>query len=164
MEETSFSDVRGEPRAGSALSLGEIIAIKRAGLDAPPRPMPDLTRIDPRCRMEKASRRLHDTAAQLCILPSQLRQRIRARRLLGFWSDEEKCWKLPSVQFDGPWPLPGIEAVLRSMSSHLQPADVYGFLTTPQPDLEDEDGRAMTPAEWLRAGGAPDAVIGLVDR
>ncbi|MCP1170557.1 hypothetical protein [Limimaricola litoreus] len=162
-------ETRSEKRAGPAMrsapapSLGAIDALQRGDPDAPPRPIPDLSCIDPSCRMEKASRCLHDTAAQLCVLPSRLRRRIRARQLLGFWSEQDKCWKLPEIQFDGPLPLTGLAPILQAMPAHMQPADIYGFLTTPQPDLEDETGRAMTAAAWLRKGGDAGAVIRLIE-
>lgn len=44
----------------------------------------------------------------------------------------------------------------------MQPVDIYEFLTTPRPDFEDETGRAMTVAEWLRKGGDVETVIRLI--
>ena len=165
MEREPRSKKRAGPamRSAPAPSLGAIDALQRGDPDAPPPPIPDLSRIDPSCRMEKASRRLHDTAAQLCVLPSRLRKRIRARTLLGFWSEQDKCWKLPDIQFDGPLPLAGLAPILQAMPAHMQPVDIYEFLTTPRPDFEDERGRAMTAAEWLRAGGDVETVIRLIE-
>jgi hypothetical protein len=47
--------------------------------------------------------------------------------------------------------LPGLAQVRAAVRADLSPAALAGFLTTPQPDLEAE-GRAWTPAEWLRSG------------
>jgi hypothetical protein len=53
--------------------------------------------------------------------------------------------------------LPGLARVRAAVRSDLSPAALAGFLTTPQPDLEAE-GRAWTPAEWLRSGKDVGAV------
>lgn len=165
MEERGYSVSRNgsEETTGSSLNFYENDALRSVGDDPAPREIPDLARIDPTCRMERASRGLHDTASHLCVLPSSLRKRILARRLLGFWSEKDKCWKLPEIQFDKGWPLSGLEQVLQSMPDHLTPVEVYGFLTTPHLDLEDAKGNALTPAEWLRQGGDRAAVIGLLE-
>lgn len=44
------------------------------------------------------------------------------------------------------------------MPAGLDPRNVAGFLTTPQPDLE-IDGEAVTPIRWLTAGQPTGAVI-----
>ncbi len=165
MMEENYSKGRGNPDMQSASSSahGEVDALRRVKLDPPPRPVSEVSFLDPACQMEEASRRLHDTAAQLCVLPSRLRKRIRARTLLGFWSEQDKCWKLPDIQFDGPLPLAGLAPILQAMPAHMQPVDIYEFLTTPRPDFEDERGRAMTAAEWLRAGGDVETVIRLIE-
>lgn len=165
MEERGYSASRNgsEEATGSSLTLEESDALRSVGVDPSPREIPDLAHIDPTCRMERASRGLHETASHLCVLPSSLRKRIQARRLLGFWSEKEKCWKLPEIQFHRGWPLSGLEQVLQAMPPHMRPVEVYGFLTTPQPDLEDEDGRAMTPVAWLKQGRDRAAVIRLLE-
>jgi hypothetical protein len=152
----NHSEGRGNPdmQPASSSSHGEVNARRRGDPDPPPPPIPDLSCIDPTCRMEKASRRLHDTAMQLC---------VRARMLLGFWSEQDKCWKLPEIQFDGPLPLAGLASILQALPAHMRPVDIYRFLTTPQLEFEDEKGRPMTAAEWLRKGRDVEAVIRLIE-
>lgn len=53
--------------------------------------------------------------------------------------------------------LPGLAQVLSTVRSDLPQAALAGFLSTPQPDLEAE-GRAWTPADWLRSGRDVGAV------
>lgn len=56
--------------------------------------------------------------------------------------------------------LPGLDRVRSAARTGLPEAALAGFLATPQPDLEAE-GRAVTPAEWLRSGRDPEAVVRL---
>lgn len=165
MEENDYTTDRGQfdDETRASLSRGEIDALRRVGVNLTPSEIPDLRQIDPTCRMERASRGLHETAAHLCVLPSTLRKRIQARRLLGFWSEADKCWKLPEIQFHRGWPLDGLEQLLKAMPVQILPAEIYGFLTTPRLDLKGEDSRALTPIEWLREGRDRSAVIGIIE-
>lgn len=69
---------------------------------------------------------------------------------------------LPSWQFTGREPLPGLRS-LATPAAGLHPLIVAGFMHTPDPDLDlDQNGRAVSPLEWLTAGGEPSVVAGLL--
>jgi hypothetical protein len=57
--------------------------------------------------------------------------------------------------------LPGLDRVRAAVRTDLPEVVLAGFLATPQPDLEAE-GRALSPADWLRSGRDPEAVVRLV--
>ena len=57
--------------------------------------------------------------------------------------------------------LPGFDRVLRALRPELSEAHIVAFFQTPQSDLEDEQGCAMNPTEWLRAGHAVESVVNL---
>lgn len=56
--------------------------------------------------------------------------------------------------------LPGLDRVRAAARPDLPEVALAGFLATPQPDLE-TGGRAATPAESLRSGRDPGAVVRL---
>lgn len=56
--------------------------------------------------------------------------------------------------------LPGLDRVRAAARLDLPEVVLAGFLATPQPDLETE-GRAVAPADWLRSGRDPGAVVRL---
>lgn len=56
--------------------------------------------------------------------------------------------------------LPGLDRIRSAVRPDLPEVVLAGFLATPQPDLEAEGG-AVTPADWLRSGRDPEAVVRL---
>lgn len=68
--------------------------------------------------------------------------------------------RLPRWQFTDDGALPGLPTVVRALPEREHPLGVLAFMTTPQPELE-LDGGAVTPVEWLRAGGDPTPVARL---
>lgn len=54
-------------------------------------------------------------------------------------------------------PLENLPAIVASIPEGAHPLVVAGFMATPQPELDDR-----TPIEWLRGGGEPDSVSGLL--
>jgi len=92
---------------------------------------------------------------------SRIRQRTRDRSL---WSLPGAAGtRYPRVQFaaDGS-EIPGIGAVLQALPPDLHPLAVLRWLTSPKPDLR-VDGRALSPREWLLAGGAADETVALAE-
>jgi hypothetical protein len=94
---------------------------------------------------------------------SRIRQRIRDRTL---WSVTTASGvRLPTVQFDDDGSeISGMGAVVQAVPDDIHPVAVFRWLTTPVPDLvaPGEEGIALSPREWLRSGGAPEAAIELV--
>jgi len=96
-----------------------------------------------------------EVATGLGISASRVRQKRLAREL---WAiPDGRSWVFPVPQFEtddsgGPTRLVrGLDRVLAALPADLHPLAVAGFLTTPQGSLYTD--RAMTPLEWLRAGG-----------
>lgn len=89
---------------------------------------------------------------------SRIRHRLLAKRLMG-WKDKGG-WRLPAWQFTDKGVLPGLEQVLAALPSDQPALVVAAFMTTPQEDLLARS-RAITPCEWLQAGGDPQRVARL---
>jgi len=54
-----------------------------------------------------------------------------------------------------------LEQVLAALPEGLHPAEVAGFLTTPNPNLGGPDGGMVSVLEWLDAGGDATVAAGL---
>ncbi len=69
--------------------------------------------------------------------------------------------RLPRFQFtDAGSPLPGLRQVLTVLPAEWHPLEVYGFFTSPQPELEIA-GDPTCPRDWLAGGGDPAPVVAL---
>ncbi len=92
---------------------------------------------------------------------SRVRQRLRNRSLYGLKTGGE--WRLPAFQFTRAGLVPGIDRVFPRLPKSLSPVAVHRWFHTPSPDLEEteEQGRALTPLQWLLAGNDPDVVAQL---
>ena len=92
---------------------------------------------------------------------SRVRQRIRDRTLWAITGTDGA--RLPRVQFeeDGT-EIPGMGEVVAALPADLHPVAVFRFLTTTDPGLvlpgSDEP---LSPRDWLRSGGQPDAVASI---
>lgn len=86
---------------------------------------------------------------------------LRALRSVGVDPDPESMSGEPVAPPEAPDPdLPGLARVRAAARLDLPEVVLAGFLATPQPDLETE-GRAVAPADWLRSGRDPGAVVRL---
>jgi hypothetical protein len=120
---------------------------------------------DSRARAVAEQAVLHDSALTVSeaattigVDTSRIRHRLLAHRLVG-WKDRGG-WRLPAWQFTENGVLPGLEQVLVALPSDQPALVVAAFMTTPQEDLMAR-ARAITPCEWLQAGGDPQRVARL---
>jgi hypothetical protein len=100
-----------------------------------------------------------EAARRLGVDGSRVRQRLIARQMYGI--RRPTGWLLPLFQFEGDGLVPGIERVLPRLSGQMHPLAVVGWLSRPHPDLhrpDDPSETPISPLEWLRSGGGPDAV------
>ena len=85
---------------------------------------------------------------------------IRRRRLsnhLYAFRDQDQ-WRFPIWQFHDRTVLPGLTAVLESISPQLHPVIVRGGMLAKRPSFAG-DGSMVRPRDWLRDGGDPARVI-----
>jgi hypothetical protein len=105
-------------------------------------------------------------AANLNVDPSRIRQRLAARTLFGV--RVEGSWRLPRFQFtdDGAHLVPGFGTIAPDLAD-LHPLDVAVWFTTPHADLvvsvSDDEEVAVSPRDWLLAGGHPEQLLPLAD-
>lgn len=86
---------------------------------------------------------------------------LRALRAVGVDPDPGPISAEPVPPPATPDPdLPGLDRVRAAARPDLPELVLAGFLATPQPDLEAERC-AATPADWLRSGRDPEAVVRL---
>ncbi len=107
------------------------------------------------------ARTVSEAARCLGVDQSRVRQRLGQRTLYGIKTT--RSWRLPAFQFDLDQPdrlVPGIGRVLAGLPPHLHPVAVYNWLTLPDPDLSWQGG-PLSPLDWLRSGGDPEAVAAL---
>jgi hypothetical protein len=151
-----------QPDPGGYFTADQREALRDVGLDLSPL-RDDET--DGRARAVADQAVLHDSALTVAeaartigVDTSRIRHRLLARRLMG-WKDRGG-WRLPAWQFTEHGVLPGLEQVLAALPDDQPPLVVAAFMTTPQEDLTARS-RAITPSEWLLAGGDPQRVARL---
>lgn len=99
-----------------------------------------------------------DAAARLKLDASRIRQLLAERRLLGIRDGGE--WRLLELQFGDRGLVPNIGQVIAALPEGLPPFVAASWFGTPESDLEIDD-EAVSPIEWLSAGGDPDRVAQL---
>jgi len=99
-----------------------------------------------------------EVAERLGVDPSRVRQLLAARQLLASRDGGE--WRIPGLQFTGDRLVPNIGTVVQALPAELPLYGAATWLTSPDPDLEFR-GQAVSPIEWLSAGGDPDRVSAL---
>lgn len=99
-----------------------------------------------------------ETAKRLGVDASRVRQRIYARSLYAF--KHRGGWLVPGFQLRRRKLVPGLDGAVSALSPALHPVAVGRWFTTPNPDLV-IDGSAVSPVDWLAAGGAPATVASL---
>ncbi|QNJ94867.1 hypothetical protein HZU40_11805 [Mycolicibacterium fluoranthenivorans] len=105
------------------------------------------------------------TAKEVAVGLGVTAARVRQKRLAGeLWAiSDGPRWIFPVMQFEtNAHGVPtrqvrGLDQVFKALPAGLHPVAIAGFLSTPQADLL--RSRALTPVEWLRAGGDIDAAV-----
>ena len=102
-----------------------------------------------------------EAAERLGVNDSRVRQRLGARALHGIKAGDE--WRLPVFQFAAAGLVPGIDRVFPRLPESSNPVAVFRWFHAPNPDLEGtgEEGRALTPLQWLQMGNDPAIVAEL---
>ncbi|HEX5404762.1 MAG TPA: DNA-binding protein [Pseudonocardiaceae bacterium] len=150
------------PDPGGYFTDDQRDALRDVGLDLSPLHEDEP---DGRARAVAEQAVLHDSALTVTeaartigVDTSRVRHRLLANRLMG-WKDKGG-WRLPAWQFTEHGVLPGLEQVLAALPADQPALVVAAFMTTPQEDLLAR-ARAITPCEWLLAGGDPQRVARL---
>jgi len=100
-------------------------------------------------------------AKRLGVSDSRLRQRILEGTLVSLRERGTQAHRIPLFQLTHTGELPGLRTVLGAIRDDAPTLAICGFFSTPQPDLEAEEGEALTPVEWLMSGGDPAPVAEL---
>ena len=124
-------------------------------------PSPILDTITTHAALAATAIPLKEAATRLGVDPSRLRQRLGEKSILGVRLADGRSWGIPAFQFTANGELPRLRSVMRAFRSGLRPVQIFAFFTTPQSDLEDQNGEAMTPLDWLLSDGDPGAVCHL---
>ncbi|MGH2356278.1 MAG: DNA-binding protein [Chloroflexota bacterium] len=148
--------------AGSELTPEEVAALERGGLRPAP-PPEGVRRVLARSAAEYAALigsayTVAETAHLLGIDGSRIRHRLAAHTLYGV--KHTGSWRLPRFQFDGDRLVPGIEHIFPSLEPGMHPLAITRWFTAPDPDLA-LDGIALSPRDWLLAGGDPQMVAAI---
>lgn len=162
VEDAARRLVPPNPDPAHFFSAGQRQALSDVGLDLSPHheDEPDYRARSVAARAVLAESALTVGAAAnlLNIDPSRVRHRLAARRLTG-WKDQGG-WRLPAWQFTEDGVLPSLDAVLAAVPEDEPALVVAAFMTSPQDDLVIA-GDAVTPRQWLLAGGDPRPVAAL---
>lgn len=99
----------------------------------------------------------------LGITSSRVRHRQAKNNLFAFLIGRSRLY--PRWQFidGGAKVLPHLTEVVEAFPAGWQPPSVDGFMTTPQEALTADDGRRLTPPEWLAVGGDPKAILEILE-
>lgn len=155
--------------SGGPLAGDERDVLVAVGVDAEarPDPTPGCRGILDRVRLLSEGLSVAEAADHLGVNQSRVRQRLDERSLVGLRARDGRAWILPAFQFVGDGAsggeLPGLAQVLRRIRRDCPPSAVAAFFETPQPDLESDEDRSLSPHDWLLAGGDPEIVAVLAD-
>ena len=141
------------------LTPTEIAMLERAGVDLDEHPEyqdPMLTYATEFAAILATSLTPVVVAKRLRITPVRVRQLIRQHTLFAIRVDSR--WQVPIFQFDGDVLVPNIGRV-NARLAQLDAVSVMRWYTEKDPELEDSNGRIMTPLEWLKAGRGVDELI-----
>ncbi len=106
-----------------------------------------------------------EVADALRVSESRIRQRltIEPRTLLGIRTG--RGWLVPRYQFQerkrGLDLIAGLEDVIPRIDPEHHPVTIHRWLRAPNPDLERESGKVLSPLEWLRSGFTASVVAEL---
>ncbi|NYI92740.1 hypothetical protein HNR02_006115 [Amycolatopsis endophytica] len=150
------------PDPSSFFSEGQRAALNETGLDLSRRrddePDARAPSVAAHAVLAESALTVSEAARRLGVDPSRIRHKLGERRLTG-WKDQGG-WRLPAWQFGDRGTLPGLDVVLAAVPGDQPVLVVAAFMNTTQDDLE-ISGRAVTPRQWLLAGGDPGPVAAL---
>jgi len=144
------------------LTAEEVAALERGGLRTSPSPE-RVRHVLARSAAEYAALvgtayTVAEAARRLGIDQSRVRHRLGARTLYGIRNVDG--WRLPRFQFDGDQLVPNIGRVLTSLDPGLDPISIARWFSATDPDLT-LDGLALSPRDWLMAGGDAERVVSI---
>lgn len=147
------------PRARQPLSPAETAALGEGGLDLrhpqPGEPNPLLEGAARFAKILSESLTVREAAERLgSVNGSRVRQRLTSSPPTLYAVKVGREWRLPVFQFEARGTVHGVEEVIAALPSDLDPVSVESWFSLPNPDLVREDeGRPLSPLEWLRTGG-----------
>lgn len=154
----------GEP--SRELTGAEAEVLSRGGLD-PSRPSSGFSggqlarTVAKRAAMLASSLTVSEAAGLLGVSESRIRQRIGDGTLYAVRAFKEQ--RLPRFQFADGGEVPNSGEVLREVREGVHPVSVENWFTLPNPDLylDEDEAEPVSPRDWLRSGGSPEAVVPL---
>ncbi len=91
-----------------------------------------------------------EAAVLLGVSEGRIRQMAAAKALYGFkW---KRGWRFPRFQFVEGHVLPGMAEVVVALPENVSPVSFCSWMTQPSGNLCVEEGRGLSPVEWLRRG------------
>lgn len=109
-------------------------------------------------RLVSTSRSVDRVAEVLNVDASRVRHRISESGLYAITVGNRRY--LPEWQFSGDSVIPGVRQILAVLPKDVHPLELQGWITTPTEELGLDD-EALSPREWLIAGGSVQAVVDL---
>lgn len=153
-------------RARGDLSPGEAAALAHGGIDLEAKSLGAETvaaSLNEWRKLVQDSYTTSQAAKQLHVKDSRIRQRLGGPRRSLFGFRHGKSWLIPKFQVDGRHIVRGLEDVVPSLSPGLHPVSVARWFQMPNPDLPNptNEEEIVSPLDWLRTGGDPEAVASL---
>ena len=148
--------------AGSQLTEPEIQEVRLAGLhpdaDLGPYDRVRAATVAQTAVLLASTLTVAETADRLGVDADRVRQMLADRSLIASKDDGE--WRILDLQISGDRLVPNLAVVARAFPEGMPLLAIANWLTIPEADLEVE-GDAVSPLEWLSAGGDPERVAHL---
>jgi excisionase family DNA binding protein len=156
---------RWVPEPLGELSPGEAEAMGEGGLDLSPpssdEPDPLAVTASRYAALLASSLTTREAAGLLSVSEGRVRQRLKHGTLYAVKAGREN--RLPAFQFEGGGEVPGLGTVVRALRPGAHPVAVLNFFVNPNQDLylDEEEGRPVSPRDWLLSGGDPKVLAPL---
>jgi hypothetical protein len=153
-------------RARADLSPGEAVALQHGGIEleaAASGAEPVAASLNEWRKLLQHSYTTSQAAKCLHVKDSRIRQRVGGPRPSLFGFRHGKSWLIPRFQIDNGKIIRGIEIVVPHLAPGLHPVSVARWFQTPNPDLVNptNEDETVSPVDWLRTGGDPEATAAL---
>jgi len=138
--------------SSTELTTSEVAMFERAGVDLqehPRRDDPMMAYATEFAAILATSLTPADVAGTLDLTPVRVRQMIREGSLYAIRI--EGRWHVPVFQLDGAAMIPNIGQVNERLVG-LDAVSLMRWYTNRDPELDNPDGKNLTPLEWLKAG------------